>query len=119
FGTAEDYINYNRLGILATGEKHPEHLVRLTSTTGYGVGNDLTKNTAFTTQYLSADNEHKLNEGWSSMPDPTDPSKTIIYKNTDWANVLFQTAITHNHYMSFSGGSEKATFFGGVGYLTD
>jgi len=108
--SARDFIYYSRLGVAATGEKHPERLSTLTSAGGYGTGNDLTNNTAFTTQYLTPENQHKLSEGWESMPDPLDSSKTIIFQNTDWQDVLYRTGITNDHYLSFSGGSEKATF---------
>ena len=113
---ARDYIYYNRLGVAATGEKHPERLSRLDGAFGEGTANDLTNRTAFTTMFLSPDNEYKLNEGWESMPDPLDPSKTIIFKGTDWQDVLFRTGITKDHYLNFSGGAEKATFNIGVGY---
>lgn len=113
---ARDYIYYNRLGVAATGEKHPERLPRLNGAFGEGIGNDLTNRTAYTTQYLNADNQHKLNEGWESMPDPLDPSKTIIFKGTDWQDVLFRTGVTKDHYLGFSGGESKATFNLGIGY---
>ncbi|WP_200977844.1 TonB-dependent receptor [Echinicola sp. 20G] len=115
--SAEDYIYFNRKGILATAEKHPEHLFRLNLANGFGVGNDLSNSTAFTTQYLTPENEYKLNEGWQQMIDPADPTKTIIFAETDWQDVLFRTAISQNHYINVSGGSEKARFDLGVGYL--
>ncbi|MCW9708819.1 SusC/RagA family TonB-linked outer membrane protein [Fodinibius salsisoli] len=118
-GTAREYIKFARMGMAATGEKHPEFLGRLDMANGFGTGNDLTKNTAFTTQYLTPDNEHKLNEGWQSMPDPLDPSQTIIFKSTDWQDKLFRTAMTTNHYLSASGGSEVATYRVGAGYLSN
>ena len=113
---ARDYIYYGRLGIAATGERHPERLSRLDLPVGAGTGNDLTNNTGFTTQYLSPENEYKLNEGWESMPDPIDPTKTIIFKETNWEDKLFQTGIVHDHYLSFSNGNEKSSFDLGVGY---
>jgi len=114
--SARDYIYYSRSGLAATGIKSPTRLAQLNGAFGYGIGNDLTNNTAYTTQYLTAENEYKLNEGWESMPDPVDPSKTIIFDGVDWQDVLFRTAVTHDHYLNLSGGSEKATFSIGVGY---
>lgn len=76
--SARDYIYYSRLGVAATGIKSPSRLAQLDGAFGYGIGNDLTNNTAYTTQYLTPENEYKLSEGWQSMPDPVDPSKTII-----------------------------------------
>src|SRR5690606_14641835 len=112
-----DYIYFQRLGIAARANQDPGQLTKLGLATSGGAGNDLTKNTAFTTQYLSEANKHKLNEGWESMPDPIDPSRTIIFKSTDYQDVLFNTGHTNNHNLSFAGGSEKARFNLGMGYL--
>ncbi|MFR5658158.1 MAG: hypothetical protein ACLUDU_09275 [Butyricimonas faecihominis] len=85
---------------------------RLGSALGFGTGNDLTKNTSFTTQYLTEENKHKLNEGWESMPDPIDPSKTIIFKDTDFQDLIYQTAYSHSHNLTVSGGNERSTLCG-------
>lgn len=116
---ARDYIQYMRQAVLWTGAKLPAATTqtRLTSPNGYGTGNDLTNRTGFTTQYLTPANQHKLNEGWQSMPDPADPTKTIIFFDTDYQKLTYQTAVSHNHYLSASGGTDKAKFSAGVGYL--
>lgn len=118
FVSARDFITLTRLGSVA-GDKFPDISDRLSLPIGYGTGNDLTNNTAFTTQYLNAENEHKLNEGWESMPDPLDPTKTIIFKDTDFQDLTYRTGISHNHHLEVNGGSEKATFNAGLGYLTN
>jgi len=115
--TAREYIYYQRLGIVASARKTPSQMATLAQATGAGTGNDLTNNTAFTTQYLTPQNQYKLNEGWESMPDPVDPTKTIIFKETDFRDKLFRTGLSHNHNISASGGTEKASFNLGVGYL--
>lgn len=116
---AKEYIYYNRIGMHLTGQKRPNYLNLLNGATGYGVGNDLTNHTAYNVMYLNDDNKHKLNQdGWQTMEDPLDPSKTILFKETDWQDVLFRTGISHNHYLSFSGGTEKANMFASVGYMT-
>ncbi len=115
--SAHDYIYYGRLGALVAERKVPGSIRILTEPGGFGIGNDLTKNTGFTTQYLNDANRHKLNEGWQSMPDPIDPSKTIIYQETDWQDVLFQRSISHDHHLAVSGGGDKATFNGSIGYM--
>jgi len=116
-GSAREYIKYGRLGVAATGELNPQRLGRLDLPVGFGTGNDLTKQTAFTTQYLTDENRHKLDEGWERMPDPLNPDKTIIYKETDWQDVLFRTSLTQNHHLRASGGGEDATFNLGLGYI--
>ena len=86
YTNAREYIQYARQSVVWTGLKLPAATTigRLAGQSGYGTGNDLTNKTAWTTQYLTPENEHKLNEGWESMPDPVDPTKTIIFKETDF-----------------------------------
>jgi TonB-linked SusC/RagA family outer membrane protein len=113
--SARDYLTINRLGVFGD-PKFGNNSGRLTLPMGYGTGNDLTNNTSYTTQYLTAANEYKLKEGWESMPDPVDPTKTLIFQNTDFQKLTYQTGISNNHNISVSGGTEKATFNAGVGY---
>lgn len=117
--SAADYIYYARQGNIWAMPKVGVAGIttRLASSAGWGTGNDLTKNTAFTTQYLTPANQHKLNEGWQSIKDPLDPSKTIIFDETDFQKLRMQTAVSHNHFVSASGGTEKAKFNAGIGYL--
>lgn len=115
---AREYLTLYRLGH-TRGAKFPNETSRLNLPNGFGVGNDLTNNTAFTTQYLTPENEHKLNEGWQSMPDPFDPSKTLIFTDTDIQSLIYRTGVSHNHYVGVQGGTDKATFNGGIGYLTN
>lgn len=117
FMSARDFIYFQRLGVSDDNGLNGHPLTLLTAANSFGTGNDLSNMTVFTPQYLTAENEHKLNEGWQSMPDPVDPAKTIIFQETDWNDVLFKTAISHNHALSVSGGSEKASFYAGIGYL--
>ncbi|MFC5409291.1 SusC/RagA family TonB-linked outer membrane protein [Larkinella bovis] len=114
---ARDYLTINRLGVFSDDAKFGSYASRLTLPMGYGTGNDLTKNTAFTTQYLTPANQHKLNEGWQSMPDPADPTKTLIFQDTDFQSLLYQKALSHNHNLNISGGNDKSTFNVGLGYL--
>jgi TonB-linked SusC/RagA family outer membrane protein len=118
YASAKDYIYYSRLSIAATAIKTPGVLSRLTQAAAYGIGNDLTKTTAYTTQYLTPANQYKLNEGWESMPDPLDASKTIIFKDTKFQDLIYQTGISSKNYISASGGTDKTTFFAGFGYLS-
>lgn len=119
YTNAQEYIQYARQSVVWTGVKLPAATTtaRLTAPSGYGTGNDLTNKTAYTTQYLTPQNAYKLQEGWESMPDPVDPTKTIIFKNTDFQKLRYKTATSHNHYLSVSGGTDKVRFNGGVGYL--
>ncbi|MCC5938318.1 MAG: TonB-dependent receptor [Lunatimonas sp.] len=115
---ARQYLTAYRLGHIRP-EKFPDETVRLTLPNGFGTGNDLTNNTAFTTQYLTPENEHKLNEGWESMPDPVDPSRTLIFQDNDIQSLIYQTGVSQNHHVSVQGGTDKATFNAGLGYLSN
>ena len=119
--SAKDYIYYQRLGIYrsATWGNKPAQLAILSSASSAGTGNDLTNNTAYTTQYLTPQNQHKLSEGWQSMPDPIDPTKTIIFDDFDFQNSLYRTGVSGNHSITASGGTEKGTFSAGLGYLNN
>lgn len=115
--SAADYVVGVRQSLMWTGVKNQGMLSRLDQATGYGTGNDLTNNTAYTTQYLTAANQHKLNEGWQSVQDPYDPTKTIIFQETNFQDLRRQTAISKNYHVSASGGSSKATYSASLGYL--
>jgi TonB-linked SusC/RagA family outer membrane protein len=114
--SARDYLTFARRAMIVQ-DVFPDASFRLTNPVGFGTGNDLSNNTAYTTQFLNSDNEFKLNEGWESMPDPIDPSQTLLFKGTDWQDVLFRTAAIQNHHVSVSGGSEKAKVSASMGFL--
>lgn len=115
--SGREYIEMNRKSMVYASRYNASAMDRLGSALGFGTGNDLTNNTAYTTQYLSDANKHKLNEGWESMPDPIDPTKTIIFKDTDYQDLIYRTAYTYSHNLTVSGGNEKATFYAGLGYM--
>ncbi|MBC6112054.1 SusC/RagA family TonB-linked outer membrane protein [Pedobacter fastidiosus] len=39
--------------------------------------------------------------------------------NTDWFDLLFQAPISQTHSLSISGGSDRTTYYGSVGYMND
>lgn len=113
---AKDYLTMHRTGMIMQ-DKFPDASSELGMAHGYGTGNDLTNQTAFTTQYLNDSNRHKLNEGWQSMPDPVDPSKTLIFQDNKTSDLAYRTGFSHNHHAEVSGSSERAKFLAGIGYL--
>jgi TonB-linked SusC/RagA family outer membrane protein len=118
---SRDYLYYGRLGVQEALNRgyitQATATARLNGATSIGIGNDLTNNTAFSTQYLTPANQYKLDQGWQSMPDPLDATKTIIFDDTNWNDVLYRTGVSNNHHVTFSGGSDKGTFSAGVGYM--
>jgi len=116
--TGKDEAYFSRLGILATGGINPAFLAQLDGSTYLGgAGNDLTNKTTGSLQYLTPENQYKLNEGWESIPDPADPSRTLIFNSVDWQSMLFRKSLSQNHAISVSGGTQKARFYLGLGYL--
>ena len=118
--SSEDYIRIVRQGVVASAKYGGASLLnQLTGGGSQGTGNDLTNKTAYTTQYLNDANKHKLADGWKSMADPVDPSKTIIFDDFDFQRNTYRTGIASKHYISGSGGTEKAKFNAGLGYLNN
>ena len=107
FCNAEDYIYYNRLGYLRTGRTNVD------TQQGYGIGNSL-----FDIQYLTDDNAHLKNEGWSVMDDPFYEGKQILFKDYSGQlddEVFSSSAITQDHYLNITGGNDKSTFASSLG----
>lgn len=55
-------------------------------------------------------------KGWKSMPDPLDPSKTIIFTDTDYQDEAFRRGIEQNYDLKVAGGTNKFRYYGGIGY---
>lgn len=80
-----------------------------------GVGND--ENSIWTTRYLK-DGE-SVPKGWQSIIDPVDPSKTIVFQNTDQQKNWFDKAKWSSYYAGVNGGSEKMQYAASTGYTKD
>ncbi|WP_223834147.1 SusC/RagA family TonB-linked outer membrane protein [Spirosoma profusum] len=121
---AKDFVYFMRLGLAASGARTPSVLSSLTQSNAGGTANDLTNNTAFTTMYLTPENQNLLSRPadqwgakWETIADPLDPTKTLIFKGTDFQKTIFRRAYSHDHNLSISGGSEKVKYSMGLGYL--
>ncbi|MGL5773340.1 MAG: SusC/RagA family TonB-linked outer membrane protein, partial [Bacteroidales bacterium] len=118
FVGAEEYLYYNRLGnkrIHDAGYNRP--LSAVDNTTGYGVN----AGKLFDLAYLDDSNKHLLEKGWQSMKDPYS-GKTLIFQ--DHSGKLQKAAFrdpafTQDHYLSFTGGNEKALFNASLGYYNE
>lgn len=88
----------------------------LSGATAVGIGN--TSPTAmYSTRYLN-DGE-SIPSGYLSMADPVDPSKTIIYTDTDYQDQWFQTAMWQKYYVGINGGSDRMKYVASICYLDD
>jgi TonB-linked SusC/RagA family outer membrane protein len=84
---------------------------------------DLITNSA---QYMELFNEAHINNGITD-PESLYPQDQIDlyrnstdrlhYPNTDWQSLIFKTAPTQNHNLTFSGGNDKTTYNVSLGYV--
>lgn len=82
---------------------------------------DLITNSA---EYMELFNEARINSGLNSglyTQEQIDLYRNAtdrkLYPNTDWLGLIFQTAPTHTHNLSFSGGRNGTTFNASIGYV--
>jgi TonB-linked SusC/RagA family outer membrane protein len=77
-------------------------------------------------QYMEMFNQARINSG-TTDPNSLYPQDQIDlyrnstdklhYPNTDWLSLIFRTALTQNHNLTFSGGNEKTTYNVSLGYV--
>ena len=63
-------------------------------------------------QYATLLNEKSVLTGGAQLLDPAS-----FGEGTDWYNVVLRNAVTHNHQLAVSGGSERSTYNFSLGYL--
>ena len=119
FVNAEDYIYYNRLGMLRTNQARDGRMgtYNVDAQSGYGVGNAL-----YDIRYLTDETAHLQNEGWSVMNDPYYDGKQILFRDYNGQlddEVFSSSAITQDHYLNITGGNDKSTFASSLGYYNE
>lgn len=80
-----------------------------------GVGND--ENSIWTTRYLNEG--ESVPQGWQSIIDPVDPTKTIVFQNNNQQKNWFDNARWSSYYAGVNGGSEKMQYAASAGYTED
>lgn len=80
-----------------------------------GTGNR--DNSSFSTQFL-AEGE-SVPAGRLSMPDPIDPTKTLVFEDNSIQDQVFAGGSIINAYVGVSGGSDKTKYMLSLGYLGD
>jgi len=77
-------------------------------------------------QYMELYNEARLNSGLNDVNSlyPQDQidlyrnsTDRLKYPNTDWLGLIFKTAPTQNHNLTFNGGNDKTTYNVSLGYV--
>lgn len=115
---AEDYIRVTRQAVaefLDVPSRAAAAKDYLNGAVSAGIGNK--PGGMYSTRYL-ADGE-SVPSGYKSMADPLDPSKTIIFKETDWQHLMYRPALWQNTYVGVDGGSDRVRYKASLGYTTD
>lgn len=122
FTTAREYIEVSRRNTMLYNTGNPNTYLQ-GGTYGMSTGNPRnSKNTlefldTYIRDYGQAYVQHLLDyEGWETMVDPV-TGKKLIFKETNYQDVTFQTATKHDIDVNVSGGTDRMTYYAGVGYL--
>lgn len=117
---AHDYIYFSRLGTWNTEWAHTRNGINSLSANNQpnGVGRtQITSDMVWNIMTMTDENKYLLQQGWQSMIDPIDPSRTIIYRDTSIGDVNINTpAYTQDYNLSLSGGNDRGTYYAGLGY---
>ncbi len=111
FMNAEDYLNIVRPAV-AVGPN-----ARFNSMDGYSASSGNTATSIYSTRYLK-DGE-TVPVGYKSMPDPLDPTKTLIFQDNNFQDEIYKKAVWQNYYVGLDGGSEDVKYNVSLGYMDD
>ncbi|WP_270087834.1 SusC/RagA family TonB-linked outer membrane protein [Sphingobacterium sp. SYP-B4668] len=109
---ARDFINTVR-PIVANSPLYSDR----NQTSGFATSSGNSENSIYSTRYLGAG--EAIPEGYQSMADPLDPTKTLIFQESKMQDLLFNPAIWQNYYVSVDGGGDKTVYRGSIGYVED
>jgi TonB-linked SusC/RagA family outer membrane protein len=68
----------------------------------------------FSTRYLEEGEE--IPEGYQSMVDPVDPTKTLVFQENDFQRLTLRTALEQNYNLSANGGTDRIKYAASIGY---
>ncbi|MCD8276231.1 MAG: TonB-dependent receptor [Alistipes sp.] len=89
--------------------------VVLTGANSAGIGNG--DSSIWTTRYLQEG--ESVPRGWSSVVDPVDPSKIIVFQDNDQQSQWFDDSYWMQYYVGVNGGSDKVTYAASASYMKD
>lgn len=111
FLNAEEYISILRPAVAVS--QSPQW----NTSSGWSASSGNTGNSIYSTRYFNPGDV--LPEGWKTMTDPLDPTKTLMFCDTDWQSIMFRPAMWQNYYVGLDGGSENIRYNSSVGYTKD
>lgn len=108
---ARDYLTYMRSAI--SEGKFPAR----NFSNGFSASSANTDASMWTPRYLG--NGEAVPEGWQSMADPIDPSKTLIFQDVDYQKRFFRNSQWQNYYVGVNGGNDQVKYSASAGYVKD
>ncbi len=111
FMNARDYINIVRPAVAESPN------AQYNSASGYSASSGNDDNSLYSTRYLR-DGE-SVPAGYASMPDPLDPSKTLIYQDNDYQALMYRNVLWQNYYLGVDGGNEFIRYAASGGFTDD
>jgi TonB-linked SusC/RagA family outer membrane protein len=122
---ARDYLYYNRLGVRRTNTARSQGGVApLVPDNQTGFGTNLPN--IYSTLKIGNANRGQFQslqgQGYGWLIDPFNDADTLMYKDygNELRNAAFKNpAMTQDHYLSFTGGNEKAKFASSIGYYKE
>lgn len=108
---AEDYLFYMRRAV--SEGKYPARNFQ----NGFSMSSANSDASMWSSRYLESG--EAVPDGWKSMPDPLDPSKTIIFQDVDYQKRFFKNTNWSNYYVGVTGGSDNVKYATSVGYTKD
>lgn len=103
-----DYLRLTREAIA----RSPDANLLTERARGAGTGND--DDSPWSTRYL--EDGETVPDGYKTMPDPVDESKTLIYQDNDFQKLALRKAVEQSYYLSANGGSDRILYSAGIGY---
>ncbi len=111
FMNAADYLSIVRPAV-AVGPN-----ARFNWMDGYSASSGNTASSIYSTRYLG-DGE-SVPAGYHSMPDPLDPTKTLIFQDNNFQDEIYKQAMWQNYYVGLDGGNEGIRYNISLGYTDD
>ena len=111
FMNAEDYLRTVRPAVAVS--PNPQY----NNMDGYSASSGNTATSIYSTRYLR-DGE-SVPAGYKSMPDPLDPTKTLIFQDNDFQDEIYKKAAWQNYYVGINGGTESIRYNASLGYTDD
>lgn len=111
FLDAEDYINILRPAVSVSPNASWNY------TSGYSVSSANSGSSIYSTRYYNSGDV--LPEGWKTMADPLDQTKTLMFCDTDWQSIMFRPSMWQNYRVGINGGSRDVRYNAGLSYVDD